>query len=39
MENRDNLIDEYNNDVDVEMALLSLCMRRNTALLEVVQYK
>ncbi len=39
MENRDNLIDEYSNDVDVEMALLSLCMRRNTALLEVVQNK
>ena len=39
MENTDNLIDEYNNDVDVEMALLSLCMRRNTAILDVVQNK
>ena len=34
MENMDNLIDEYNNDVDVEMALLSLCMRKNSAILE-----
>ena len=34
MENVDNLIDEYNNDVDVEMALLSLCMRKNSAILE-----
>ena len=34
MENLDNLIDEYNNDVDVEMALLALCMRKNSAILE-----
>ena len=34
MENMDYLIDEYNNDVDVEMALLSLCMRKNSAILE-----
>ena len=43
MENMDNLIEEYNSadagDVDVEMALLSLCMRRNTAILDVVQNK
>lgn len=34
MENMDNLIEEYNNDVEVEMALLSLCMRKNNAILE-----
>ncbi|MBR3247105.1 MAG: replicative DNA helicase [Clostridiales bacterium] len=34
MENMDNLIEEYTNDIDVEMALLSLCMRKNNAILE-----
>ena len=39
MENMDNLIDEYNNDVDVEMALLSLCLRKNNAILEAAWHK
>lgn len=39
MENMENLIEVYDNDVDVEMALLSLCMRRDTAILDVVQNK
>ena len=34
MENMDNLLVEYNTDVEVEMALLSLCMRKNNAILE-----
>ena len=34
MENMDNLIEEYNTDAEVEMALLSLCMRKNNAILE-----
>ena len=39
MENMDNLIEEYNNDVEVEMALLSLCMRKNSAVLEAAWNK
>ena len=39
MENMENLIEVYDNDVDVEMALLSLCMRRDTAIFDVVQNK
>ena len=35
----DNLLKDFNGDVDVEMALLSLCMRRNTAILAAVQNK
>ena len=37
-----NLIDqgiEGNGEIDVEMALLALCMRRDTAVLEVVENK
>ena len=35
----DNLIDQnnyQNNDVEVEMALLSLCMRKSSTILEAV---
>ena len=32
MENMDNLIVEYNNDIEVEMAILALCMRKESAL-------
>ena len=39
MENMDNLIEEYNSDVDVEMALLSLCLRKNNAILEAAWHK
>ncbi len=39
MENMENLIEEYNNDVEVEMALLSLCMRKNSAVLEAAWNK
>ena len=38
----DNLIDqgfEHNNDVEVEMAVLALCMRKNSSVVELVQNK
>ena len=39
MENMDNLIREYNSNVEVEMAILALCMRKNSSIVELVQKK
>ena len=38
----DNLVDQVidqNNDIDVEMAVLALCMRKNSSIVELVQNK